>query len=116
MTGRGDFGLWIERLSTFYEQKTGMRFYPGTLNVELESEYSIPADAMRLEAGEYGGRVSVSIVPCRIFGREAFLLRTDENERGTGHHGRNIIEIAADVRLRDVYGLQDGDWVEVELH
>jgi len=24
------FGLWIERLSSFYEQKTGMRLYPGT--------------------------------------------------------------------------------------
>jgi len=70
---------------------------------------------MRLEADEYGGRVSVSIVPCRIFGRQAFLLRTDENERGTGHHQRNIIEIATDIRLRDAYHLRDGDWVKVEF-
>jgi CTP-dependent riboflavin kinase len=115
VSGRGDFGQWIERLSSHYEQKTGMRLYPGTLNVELTTDYSLPPDVIRLEAAEYGGRVSVSLVPCRIFDRKAFLLRTDQNENGTGHHPRNIIEIATDVRLRERYGLQDGDWVEVEV-
>jgi hypothetical protein len=42
VSGRAYFGLWIERLSSFYEQKTGMRLYPGTLNVELPSPYSLP--------------------------------------------------------------------------
>ena len=83
--------------------------------MELSSEYSIPIDVIRLEADEYGGRVSVNIVPCRMFDRRAFLLRTDQNERGTGHHPRNIIEIATDIRLRDTYHLRDGDWVEVEF-
>src|SRR5437588_12990580 len=113
--GLGNFGHWIEKLGDFYEQKTGMRFYPGTLNVELPSPYSLPPKVIRLDAHEYGGRVSVSIVPCRIFDRAAFLLRTDENEAGTGHHSRNIIEIATDVRLRDAYGLNDGDLVEIEF-
>src|ERR1700719_2025583 len=106
ISGRADFGTWIERLSDFYERKTGMRFYPGTLNVELSLPYSLPANVTRLEANEYGGRVSVSIVPCRIFNRRAFLLRTDQNEQGTGHHPRNIIEIATDIRLRDAYQLR----------
>ncbi len=115
VSGRSDFGLWIERLSSFYEEKTGMRLYPGTLNLELPSPYSLPPGVIRLEAHEYGGSVSVSIVPCRIFDRRAFLLRTDQNERGTGHHPRNIIEIATDIRLRDAYQLRDGDSVEVEF-
>ena len=115
VSGRADFGLWIERLSSFYEQKTGMRLYPGTLNVELPSPYSLPRDVIRLEANEYGGRVSVSIVPCRIFNRKAFLLRTDQNEQGTGHHPRNVVEIATDIRLRDAYQLKDGDIVEIEF-
>jgi riboflavin kinase len=115
LSGRADFGQWIERLNHLYEQKTGMKLYPGTLNLELPSEYSLPANVIRLDASEYGGRVSVNIVPCRIFDRPAFLLRTDQNEQGTGHHTRNIIEIATDVRLRDVYDLEDGDWVEVEF-
>lgn len=115
VTGLANFGQWIDRLSSLYEQKTGLRLYPGTLNLELESDYSLPAQVIRLEAAEYGGRVSVSLVPCRIFNRPAFLLRTDENEKGTGHHSRNIIEIATDIRLRDAYHLKDGDWVEVEF-
>ena len=86
------------------------RLYPGTLNVELSSPYSLPPDAIHLEANEYGGSVLVSIVPCRIFDRRAFLLRTDQNERGTGHHSQNIIKIATDIRLRDAYQLRDGDW------
>jgi riboflavin kinase len=115
VSGLASFGFWIDRLSSLYEAKTGMRLYPGTLNIELPEPYTLPSDVIRLDAREYGGRVSVSIVPCRIFDRSAFLLRTDENERGVGHHARNIIEIATDVRLRDVYQLQDGDWIEVEL-
>jgi riboflavin kinase, archaea type len=115
VSGCGDFAFWIEELNHFYEQKTGMRLYPGTLNLELTCPYSLPPDVIRLNAGEYGGRVSVSIVPCRIFGRNAFLLRTDENEDGIGHHPRNIIEIATDIRLRDAYKLEDGDLVEVEF-
>jgi riboflavin kinase len=115
VSGRANFGLWIERLSSLYEEKTGMRLYAGTLNIELSSPYSLPPDVIRLEANEYGGSVSVSIVPCQIFGRQAFLLRTDQNERGTGHHPRNIIEIATDIRLRDAYQLRDGDSVVVEL-
>ena len=115
VSGQGNFSFWIERLNDLYERKTGMRLYPGTLNLELAFPYSLPPDVIRLEAGEYGGKVSVSIVPCRILGRQAFLLRTDANESGKGHHLRNIIEIASDIRLRDAYNLEDGDWVEVEL-
>ena len=115
VSGVGSFGEWIGRLTDLYEQKTGMRLYPGTLNVELPAEYRLPPEVIRLEGDEYGGRVSISLVPCRIFDRRAFLLRTDQNEEGTGHHPRNVIEIATNVRLRDTYGLSDGDWVEVEL-
>jgi hypothetical protein len=110
----GNFSQWIERLSGLYKQKTRMRLYPGTLNLELPSDYSLPADVIRLEADEYGGTVSLNIVPCRIFDRRAFLLRTDQNAKGIGHHPRHIIEIATDVRLRDHYLIKDGGWVEIE--
>lgn len=92
----GSFGHWIERLSSFYEAED---LYPGTLNLELTSEYSLPSDVIRLEADEYGGSVSVSMVPCRIFVRFGFLMRTDSNEKGMRHQPRNIIEIATDLQL-----------------
>ncbi|MGC4054804.1 MAG: DUF120 domain-containing protein [Paludibaculum sp.] len=115
VSGLGDFGYWIGQLGDHYQRKTGMRLYPGTLNVELDEPYSLPPNPIRLESSEYGGRVSVNIVPCRIFNRPAFLLRTDQNENGTGHHPRNLIEIATDIRLRDAFALRDGDLIEVEL-
>ena len=115
VSGMGNFSYWLEKLESFYTQKAGMRFFPGTLNLQLEQPYSLPAEVIRLEKEEYGGTVSVSMVPCTIFDRPAFLLRTDANEAGTGHHAKNIIEIATDVKLRDAYQLQDGDEVEVHL-
>jgi len=114
-TGIGNFAQWIEKLSDHYERKTGMRLFPGTLNVSLTEPYSTSSAPIRLEAEEYGGRVSVNIVPCIIFGRRAFLLRTERNEKGTGDHSPHIIEIATDIKLRDAYGLRDGDWVEVVI-
>jgi riboflavin kinase, archaea type len=92
-----------------------MRFYPGTLNVLLERPYSLPKQVIRLEGSEYGGTVSVSMVPCAVHGRKAFLLRTDANEEGRGHHPRTIVEIATDIRLRDLFRLRDGDVVEIEI-
>lgn len=115
VAGLGDCGYWIDRLSGFYEHKTGMRLFPGSLNIELPHPYSLPPNPLRLEASEYGGRVSMNMVPCRIFNRPAFLLRTDQNENGTGHHPKNLIEIATDIGLRAAYGLRDGDTVEVEF-
>ncbi|QNI35082.1 DUF120 domain-containing protein [Alloacidobacterium dinghuense] len=111
----GNFSFWLEKLESYYTWKTGMRLFPGTLNLRLAEPYSLPAKVIRLEKEEYGGTVSVSMAPCTIFGRRAFLLRTDANEAGSGHYAKNIIEIATDVKLRDAYGLKDGDEVEVGL-
>jgi riboflavin kinase len=121
VSGMGSFSYWIDKLQEHYLAKTGMRFYPGTLNVRLQEPYSLPKRAIRLEASEYGGTVSVSMVPCLIrssrspSGRPAFLLRTDANEAARGHHPKTVVEIACDVRLRDAFDLKDGDEVEIEL-
>lgn len=121
VSGMGNFSYWIEKLQEHYLRKTGMRFYPGTLNVRLDAPYSLPEQVIRLEASEYGGTVSVNMVSCLIRaageseGRQAFLLRTDANEEGRGHHPKTIVEIAADVRLRGFFALRDGDLVEIEI-
>ena len=104
VSGMGNFSYWISRLQDHYFRKTGMKLFPGTLSIQLETSYSLPARVTRFEADEYGGSVSVSLVPCSILGKRAFLLRTDANEQGRGHHPRTIVEIAKDVKLRDVFG------------
>jgi riboflavin kinase len=115
VAGVGNFSYWMTVLEELYTRKTGIRLFPGTLNLQLERPYRLPARRMRIEKEEYGGTVSVNLVPCRVFGREAFLMRTDQNEAGVGHHPHTIIEIACAVKLRDEYSLMDGDLVEVEV-
>ena len=115
VSGMGNFSFWLEKLASFYTQKTGMRLFPGTLNLRLAEPYSLPAEVIRLEKEEYGGTVSVNLLPCTVFSRRAFLLRTDKNEAGQGDHPKNIIEIATDIKLRDAYQLNDGDEVEVQV-
>jgi riboflavin kinase, archaea type len=112
VTGSGNFAFWIDKLHDHYTRKTGLNLFPGTLNVKLAQDYRLPPDCLRLEKEEYGGSVSVSLVPCRIFGRAAFILRTDLAEL----EGEwRIIEIATDVKLRDAFKLSDGDAVTIEL-
>ena len=96
VSGVGDFSKWIEKLRDHYEDKTGLKLFPGTLNLELDAPFRLPAERIRLEGDEYGGTVSVNIVPCKVFGRKAVILRTDANEAGTGHHPLTIVEIATD--------------------
>ena len=114
-SGVGDFGAWIAKLQAHYERKTGMNLYPGTLNVRLSEPYVVPRGCIRLEGHEYGGSVSVSIIPCRFLGRRALILRTDANEAGDGRHSRNVLEIASDVKLRDECKLADGDEASIEV-
>ncbi|HEY0003289.1 MAG TPA: DUF120 domain-containing protein [Pyrinomonadaceae bacterium] len=114
-SGVGNFSYWIEKLQDDYLAKTGMRFFPGTLNLQLAESYGVPADALRLDKEDYGGTVTIYIVPCTIFGRKAFILRPESNEKGFGTHARSVIEVACDVKLRELYNLEDGDVVQVEV-
>jgi CTP-dependent riboflavin kinase len=100
------------KYADLYEQCTGVRLYPGSLNVVLDEEYLLPTNPpLRLPPNVLGGRVGMNIVPCRFMGIPAFILRTDQNEAGTGHHDRKVVEIGAAVRLRDTFDLADGEVV-----
>jgi riboflavin kinase len=115
-SGKGDFSFWLAELETYYTQKTGMKLYPGTLNIHLsDATFPTPKDAIRLEKEEYGGQVSVSMVRCTIFGRTAFILRPDTDDGKHGDPPERILEIATDVGIRGAYGIRDGDVVEVEI-
>jgi riboflavin kinase, archaea type len=115
-SGKGDFSFWLEKLEPYYTRITGLKLFPGTLNVHLiHQSYFIPTGCLRLEKEEYGGQVSVSMVPCKIFDRKAFILRTDVDDGKYGDPPEKILEIATDVKLREIYNLKDGDIVEVEI-
>ncbi len=79
----------------------------------LDHEYRLPPTRFRLVPAQYGGRVAMNLVPCRIEGVPGFLMPTDQNEAGTGDHPRHVVEIAAALNLRETLGLVDGDRVEI---
>ena len=115
-TGKNDFNFWMNKLSSYYTEKTGMTFFPGTLNIHLTNgKYYLPQDCLRLEKEEYSGTVSISMVACRILGKNAYILRTDSDTGKHGYSKEQILEIATDVKLRDEFNLKDGDLVEVEI-
>jgi CTP-dependent riboflavin kinase len=115
-SGQGNFSYWIDQLQAHYDRKTRMHLFPGTLNLQLPAAYDLPADRIiRLEKEEYGGSVSVDLLPCRVFGHGAFILRTDANASGRGPYPTSVIESATDIRLRDMFRLKDGDVVGVEV-
>lgn len=113
VTGVGNFSFWIEKLQDHYRRKTGLRLFPGTLNIQLDEPFELPRERARLEAHEYGGTVSVSIVPCTILGRRAVILRTDKADSES--QSRTVIEVACEVKLRERHQLRDGDVVEVAV-
>jgi riboflavin kinase, archaea type len=109
--GIGGHAHWMALHADLYQAKTGVRLFPGSLNVVLDHPWHVGRQRVRLEPPEYG--VGLSIVACTIQGVDAFILRTDKNDRGEGHHPPNILEVAATVRLREALGLEDGDEVEI---
>jgi riboflavin kinase len=112
-SGRGDLARWMTEYADQYERVTGMRLFPGSLNLILDHEYRLPEDRLRLDPVDYGGRVGMNLVPCTIAGLRGFVVRTDQNEAGTGDHGRHVLEVVAAVNLRETLGLVDGDEVEI---
>ena len=117
-SGKGHFSWVLKNINgiwDLYNKKSGLSLYPGTLNIELDEEFSIPPNSKRIEACEYNGTVSASFYPCMIEKFNGIIIRTDKNEAGTGDHARSVIEIAAEIKLRDVLNLSDGDEITVHI-
>jgi CTP-dependent riboflavin kinase len=70
---------------------------------------------IRFDRSEYGGERDILFLPCRLETpdrRLAFLWTTTTPRQGTE---LSLVEIVADIPLRDTYGLKDGDVLAVEL-
>ena len=115
-SGKGNFSNWMEELQTLYTAKSGVALYPGSLDIELAVSYDLPTKGViLLEKEEYGGRVSVSLLPCSVSGIQGCIMRIDPNADGTGDHPKTIIDAAAQVRLRDALNVSDGDIVTIKV-
>ena len=120
-SGKRDAARWLAMFNDAYARKTGMPVFPGSLNVALEVPFewfapTLQHTIIRFPKEEYGGERDILLLPCSLRSlrsQKAFLWTATTAASGPGQRG--LVEIIASESLRDAYGLQDGDLVEIEL-
>ena len=120
-SGKNDASHWLGKFNEPYSQKTGMRIFPGSLNLRLDQSFDwfapmYKSEVVRFGREEYGGDRDILLLPCTLVNlgnRRAFFWTTT-----TAAHDRldpSLVEIITDIKLREAYGLTDGSVVDVEL-
>ena len=120
-SGFGDASRWLKLFNAAYSEKLGMSVFLGSLNIALDHEFDwfdARNQAHRIWFGreEYGGKRDILLLPCELVTldhRRAFLWTPTTAARD--RRDPWVVEIVADVNLREHFGLQDGDLVEVRL-
>jgi CTP-dependent riboflavin kinase len=98
-----------------------MPVYPGSLNLALDHAFDwfatrYECHTLRFAREEYGGERDVLMLPCELVHhdrRKAFLWTPTTAARNRPDPW--VVELVCDVKLREVYGLKDGDAVALEL-
>ena len=85
----------------------------GTLNVTLDHDYIVRADTA-IEPDEYLHRERLKLQRCRVRGLRMFIMRPATHEPPSGD-AASVLELISSVKLRDAWGLKDGDVLEVEV-
>jgi CTP-dependent riboflavin kinase len=119
--GKGDASHWLRLFNREYSQKLQMPVYPGLLNLALDHTFDWFAPRYKdhivwFGREEYGGERDVLLLPCELVEfehRKAFLWTPTTASRNRPDPW--VIELVCDVKLRDKYGLADGDVVALEL-
>lgn len=110
--GMGKASIFVNMMSKVFYNKTGVKLYPGTLNVKLEEPYNLKVDHI-IKPEEYGGTFNVQVQECKLLQENAYIVRSEKNIDNAGDYGQDIIEIISDVNFREKYSLKDGDKIEV---
>ena len=119
--GLGGAAHWLRLYAAAYERKTGVGVHPGTLNLRVDKEFPLLAtehaeQLIVMRTAEYGGIRDILMLPCvlsSLEGLRAFIWRTSHAEEVA--EDRRILEILAEVNLRETFGLKNGDEVEVSV-
>lgn len=120
ITGKGEGSTYIARpgYRQQFQRRLGMQPFPGTLNLKLQGENVERFRSLQEKPGIYlqsftdnnqtfGG---VRCFPCRVSGAVAGVIIIPVKSIYD-----DVMEIVADVYLRDVLGLKDGDKITVEI-
>jgi CTP-dependent riboflavin kinase len=119
--GQGNASHWLRLFNAAYSRKLQMPVYPGSLNLALDHIFDWFATRYQSHIiwfgrEEYGGERDILMLPCELVdcGRHKAFLWTPTTA-ARNRPDPCVVEIVCEVRLRDTYGLKDGDLVSVEL-
>ncbi len=116
--GEGRYYVSLEGYLKQFEKLLGFKPYPGTLNVKipreqmffrskLDEEEGIIIKGFKTKERTFG---DVKAFRCRVNGVEGAIVLPQRT-----HYPKDVLEVIAPVKLREVLNLEDGDWVEVEV-
>lgn len=116
--GEGRYYVSLDGYREQFRKKLGIDPFPGTLNLRiprremaikrrLEMEEGIKIDGFTAENRSFG---EVKAFKCKVNGLSAFIVMPKRT-----HHLSDVVEVIAEVKLRDALNLKDGDVVEVEV-
>ena len=119
--GFGKASHWLNLFNVAYSEKLGICVFPGSLNIALDQVFDwfdARYQAHRIWFGreEYGGERDILLLPCELVSfdhRKAFLWTPTTAAKD--RRDPWVVEIVSDVNLRDQFGLQDGDVVEIRV-
>jgi CTP-dependent riboflavin kinase len=119
--GFGNASHWLKLFNVAYSQKLGISVFPGSLNIALNHVFDwfdVRFEPRRIWFGreEYGGERDILLLPCELVSldhRKAFLWTPTTAARDRPDPW--VVEVVSDVNLRDQFGLQDGDVVEIRV-
>ena len=119
--GLGAAAHWLKLFNAAYSNKLGMPVFPGSLNIALDHVFDwfdarYETHIIWFGREEYGGERDILLLPCELVSldhRRAFLWTPTTAAR----HRRDpwVVELVADVNLRNHFGLQDGDVIEIRV-
>ena len=112
--GLGKAKRFINMMDKIFYKKTKVHLHPGTLNVKLDNKYNLNVDYI-IKAEEYGGSFNVQVQKCKLFEKNAYIVRSEKNINTDGDYGQEIIEIVSDVNFRECYNFIVGDKIEITI-
>jgi riboflavin kinase len=115
-SGSGSNGKHTVRFAAAAAEVLGYVPFPGSLNVRTSRAFRLGAyaaeyvDAARGRGGRRGGDYQLWHARVEGYNGPAHVMRP--GQRG---HGRDVLEVWAPVKLKDVLGIRDGDTVRLRI-
>lgn len=119
VSGAGE-GAYFTRINWVQEQcqeRLGFKPYPGTLNLEISSEYLPIIESLNREKGielisPDPKFCNAKVFPVSLGDIGGALIMPDEKVR---IHAKNIIEIIAPLKIKASLKASDGDFISVAI-